>query len=702
MRFIAELLTLFYRLADNLSFMNLQPIRSTTFFRTPSGPVECVKDEAIVKFRGDSFVPTDALEVLERFPMPHSPATESTEMVRVKLDARGDMAGSIAALAELPGVEYAVPNHIIRLGAEETELSTPAQGTVPNDLVPELWGLRNHEKPGADISAPEAWKIHTGSDGPLIAVIDSGIDYNHPDLRENIARNPDEIPGDGIDNDKNGVVDDYFGYNAVDDNGDPLDRRGHGTHVAGTIAAVGNNGQGVVGVNWKARLLPIKIFNDQGVTTVDAILRGIAYARQRGALITSNSWGGANFNPAIFDAFAATPGLHVTAAGNDGGDLSRVPAFPANFPLDSILTVGATNKLDEPAVFSNFGRETVELFAPGRAILSTLPEGRYGVKSGTSMACPHVSGAAALVASAFPELTPEQIRDRLVFSTDPLASVSQKSISGGRLNAARALSKDTISPAAPNDFRVTSQDERTARFSWTGTGDDGWKEGAATAFEVRVSEQPITEGNWASARPLPTPRGQEIGQFHHAFYNQTPQRQESIIHAGFRAVDEVGNRSSLCTATAVLSPTPVVTSDSFDSASSEWTGTGRWQLVEQPERGHVWSCQPDGPKDGTFARLTSPPVDLSRVKESFLRFESRQDFDWQHLVYVDVSADGGKSWKRLDRLEDTGRWAKREYDLSEFDGRTVQIQISSEVLATKVGQGTMIDNFEVLGHPVSE
>ena len=672
-------------------------------FQTGSEPAECVPNEVILKVDSPDVALLDDSfggRVIERFSLGPSLRSESQEILRLRLEEGRDLAESLKRLTRMPGVQYAVPNHVLRLGPEATQfVELGGDGEwVPNDLHPDLWGLRNSASPGADISALEAWKKTTGSrQGPLIAVIDSGADYNHPDLRANIATNPGEIPGDGIDNDGNGVVDDYFGYNAIDDNGDPLDRRGHGSHVTGTIAAVGNNGQGVVGVNWNARILPIKIFNDQGVTTVDAILRGIAYARERGALITSNSWGGANFNPAIYDAFAATPGLHITAAGNDGGDLSRVPAYPANFPLDSILTVGATNRDDEPAVFSNFGRSTVELFAPGRDILSTLPGGKYGLKSGTSMACPHVTGVAGLVASAFPGITPEQIKDRLIFSTDPLSSISEMSISGGRLNAARALSEDSVPPSPPNDFVVTSEDARSARFSWTGSGDDGWTSGPATAFEVRVSDQPITEENWKQAQPLSTPRASEIGQYHHTVFQQTPQRAEKSVYAGFKAVDEVGNRSPLRTAEARLAATPVVHSDSFDEPSSRWQGTGRWQHVEHPDRGRVWSCQPAGRRAGTFARLTSPAFDLSGVQNSFLRFESRQDFEYNNLVYVDVSDDGGKRWKRLDRLEEHGVWGAREYDLSAYDGKSVQIQISSETLATKVGEGTIIDNFELLG-----
>jgi hypothetical protein len=171
------------------------------------------------------------------------------------------------------------------------------------------------------------------------------------------------------------------------------------------------------------------------------------------------------------------------------------------------------------------------------------------------------------------------------------------------------------------------------------------------------------------------------------------------VFAGFRAVDEVGNRSELRTAHAVLPATPIVTEDNFDQGDSSWTGEGRWTLVEHPGRGKVWSCQPAGTVNGSFSRLTSSEFDLSSSEQNFLRFESRQDFDWTNLVYVDISENGGERWQRLERLDDRGAWNKREYDLSAYDGKKVKIRISSESLATREGEGTMVDNFEILGYP---
>lgn len=626
-----------------------------------------------------------------------------TQVKRMKLPEGTDLAQALVAVKSLPGVAYAEPNQVIRLddrlpGKHGAELSQE-DPTVPNDLRPELWGLHNTEHPGADISAGEAWKISTGqANGPLIAVIDSGADYRHPDLASNIAQNPDEIPGDGIDNDGNGVIDDVFGYNAFEGHGDPLDGMGHGTHVTGTIAAVGNNGQGVVGVNWKARVLPVKIFHDRGLTTTDAILRGLAYAKARGAQITSNSWGGPSYSQAIHDAFAQNPALHIVAAGNDSENNDIKGSYPANYDLPNLVSVGASNKTDAPSWFSNFGRETVDVFAPGEEILSTVPGGEYGVKSGTSMATPHVTGVAGLVAGKFPDESPERLKDRLLYSSDPVEGLTNLAVSGGRLDAARALSGDTIAPASPNDFVVTHTGPREATFSWTATGDDGWRHGAASGFDVRVSSEPITEDNWSQARPLSTPRGKEIGDYLHANYSQLPQSRPTTVFAGFQALDEAGNRSKLVTATAHLPAASTVFSEDFDGEKSAFVGDGRWQREAVEGRGMVWSTLHSGEKEDVFSTLITPSIDLTTKKDSFLRFESRQNFSWSNNVFVEIRGEGDEDWLRLDTLKDRQEWKRREYDLSAFDGKMVQIRVRSENLGSKEGDGMMLDNFEVFGN----
>jgi subtilisin family serine protease len=390
-------------------------------------------------------------EVVEHFDVPESIFQSfGGELVRLKLPEGIELAEAIAAMKSDSRVVYAEGNEVIRLPESQDNGTAEA----PNDLDSKLWGLNNTGqdggKSGADIHAVDAWKVTTGdksANGPLIAIIDTGIDYNHPDLKANLFVNPGEVAGDGIDNDGNGVIDDVYGYNANADNGNPLDGHSHGTHVAGTIGAVGNNGIGVTGVMQNARLMAVKIFDDSGSTSTDAIVRGLMYATKMGADITSNSWGGGGYSHAIYDAFKTNPALHVIAAGNSGYDNDKRDNFPSNYDLDNIVAVAATTRVDEKASYSQYGAKNVDVAAPGSQIWSTIPGGRYGNKSGTSMATPHVSGVAGLIASAYPNASPAEIKERLIKGSDPVVALDGLTVSNGRVNAARSLEPNLLAPA---------------------------------------------------------------------------------------------------------------------------------------------------------------------------------------------------------------------------------------------------------------
>ena len=391
--------------------------------------------------------------VVEHFDVPESVFKSfGGELVRLQLPQGIELAEAIAAMKSDSRVVYAEGNEVIRL--PETQDNGEAEG--PNDLDSKLWGLNNTGqdggKAGADIHALDAWKVTTGdasANGPLIAVIDTGIDYNHPDLKANLWVNSGEVAGDGIDNDGNGVIDDVYGYNAQANTGNPLDGHSHGTHCAGTIGAVGNNGMGVTGVMQNARIMAVKIFSDSGSTSTDAIVRGLMYSAKMGADITSNSWGGGGRSQAIFDAFASNPALHVIAAGNSNYDNDKKDNFPSNYELDNIVAVAATTRTDERASFSQWGATTVDVAAPGAQIWSTIPGGKYGNKSGTSMATPHVSGVAGLIASAYPNATNAEIKERLIKGSDPVAALAGISVSNGRVNAARSLEPGLVAPSNP-------------------------------------------------------------------------------------------------------------------------------------------------------------------------------------------------------------------------------------------------------------
>jgi len=405
--------------------------------------------ELIIRTRGGfslngeegSVVKDFGATVIRQFDSPPGlQSSQAGEFLHIKLPEGVSVEDAAKAMAQDERVEFAVPNHIYTLPEVQ-------KGTVNDADFGKLWGLHNEGQTGgkadADIDAPEAWQIHTGRSqaegGHITAVIDTGVDYNHPDLKANMWVNPGEIAGNGIDDDGNGVIDDVHGYNAFADNGDPMDGQGHGSHCAGTIAAVGNDGVGVVGVNQKANIMAVKIFSDEGSTDAAAIIRGIQYATKMGARITSNSWGGPIPNAGIRQAFEESPAFHLVAAGNSGTNNDWFPSFPANYPLPNLLSVAATDHNDGLASFSQYGAKKVHLGAPGVDILSTVPGGGYDTYSGTSMATPHVAGAATLVASARPDITNDELRAALLGGVDQTEALAGKTTTGGRLNVHNSL-----------------------------------------------------------------------------------------------------------------------------------------------------------------------------------------------------------------------------------------------------------------------
>lgn len=351
----------------------------------------------------------------------------------------------------LESVEYLQSNYKLSV---TTSVSDTVNSTTTNDPdFSELWGLENQGQTGgtvdADIDAPEAWTLSTGQD-VVVAVIDSGVDYTHPDLIQNMWINTGEIAGNGIDDDGNGFIDDYHGYDFVNNDGDPFDDDGHGTHVAGTIAAVGDNDTGIVGVAPDAKIMALKFLDASGAgSTFDAI-QAIEYAILMGADITNNSWGGGGYSSALQEAIAAANDagqLFVAAAGNSASNIDFFPSYPASYDLDNIISVASTDDNDSLSSFSNYGATSVDLAAPGSDIYSTIPGGGYASFNGTSMASPHVAGVAALLLAQNPDLTPAELKQKILDTVDPLDSLQGLTVSGGRLNAYSALTDgDSPSP----------------------------------------------------------------------------------------------------------------------------------------------------------------------------------------------------------------------------------------------------------------
>ena len=318
---------------------------------------------------------------------------------------------------------------------------------TPNDPSYDyLYGLHNTGQSGgtadADIDAPDAWELTTGSADVLVGVIDTGIDYNHEDLADNMWVNPNEIPGNNIDDDNNGYVDDIRGWDFVNNDNDPMDDHFHGTHCAGTIGAVGNNGVGLTGVAWNVSLVGLKFLSSGGSGSTSDAIASVYYATSIGLDITSNSWGGGGFSQALKDAIddaAANDSLFIAAAGNSAVDNDSYPHYPSSYDSNNIIAVAATDRNDQLASFSCWGLESVDLAAPGVDIYSCFPSNSYSSISGTSMATPHVSGAAALLKSLIPSLTSSEIKSQLLQSVDTLASLDGLMATGGRLNVNNAF-----------------------------------------------------------------------------------------------------------------------------------------------------------------------------------------------------------------------------------------------------------------------
>ena len=365
---------------------------------------------------------------------------------RVNLKPTATVTSATSKLATLPGVQSAQPDYKIQIERTPNDPSFTSQWAFNNTG-------QNGGTAGADIRLPAAWNVSTGTGNTIVAVIDTGIDYRHPDLAPNLWQNPGEIPGNGIDDDGNGFRDDRIGANFIDNTGDPYDTNSHGTHVAGIIGAKGGNAVGVAGIDWNVRIMALKFIGPNGGFTSDAV-RAMNYAVTNGAKIINNSWGGGGYDAATSAAIgrARNAGvIVVNAAGNNGSDNDQSPFYPANYitQSDNVITVAATDSQDKLSSYSNFGRNTVTLGAPGTDILSTLPNNRYGSYSGTSMATPMVSGALALLWDQHPTWNYQQIIAKLKSSVDVLPSLTGKTITGGRLNVAKLLDAPTVSPPSP-------------------------------------------------------------------------------------------------------------------------------------------------------------------------------------------------------------------------------------------------------------
>jgi len=557
---------------------------------------------------------------------------------------------AIELFSKLPGVEVVQPNYVKRkVGA-------------PNDpSYASLWGLQNTAQAGnrgtlapvadADLDWPEAWDLidqRNPTQGQVIvAVIDTGVNYLHPDLAPVMWTNP------------NGATDGLHGWDFANNDNDPMDDDGHGTHCSGTIAGAGDNGIGVIGVARRnVRIMAMKFLGADGSgSTADAI-DCINYAVARGARVLNNSWGGGPFEQALYDAITAANNagaVFVAAAGNDYSDNDAIVSYPAGYNRPNVLSVAASTRHERVAEFSNWGKTTVDLAAPGEEILSTILGTGYAFYDGTSMATPHVSGAMAVLYSIGFTGTPAQAIALAMDSTDPCPAYAGKMVSEGRLNLAhmvtRHLGADTFAPAAITDLRLAVAAPTAVTLKFTATGDDG-ASGAVMRYDLRYG--PSAGFQFDAATRVG-------GGFVPAHAGATQYMPVAGLAAAtsytfqLRAIDDGGNAvlsNAFTTQTAPADPAGFT--DGMETGTNGWTTNATtstlWaRTTAQKRSGSTsWTDSPSGnyPKNQA-SNLVSPAISLAGAGAATLTFWQRYDVETSYDFCTVQASTNGTTWTTL-------------------------------------------------------
>jgi subtilisin family serine protease len=612
-----------------------------------------------------------------------------------------DLLATAKLLNARSDVEYVEANNIIRINK------------VPNDIdFSKQYGMHNTGTDGgtadADIDAVEAWEVSTGSKDVVVGIIDTGVDYSHPDIAPNYWSNPGEVGLDasgkdkttnGVDDDGNGYVDDFRGWDFVNKDNDPMDDHAHGTHCAAVIGARGNDGVGVSGVNWNTSLVGLKFLSGGGSGTLEDAVLAIEYANTLGLSMTSNSWGGGGYSQTMVDAIRAANErgiLFIAAAGNDSNNNDNSPSYPATYDVPNVISVAASDNKDQMAYFSNSGVRTVHVAAPGVDIYSAVLGGRYQKMSGTSMATPHVAGVAALVKSALPDATAAQIRARILNGVDRSSYWATRVQSGGRVNAMNSLEVDTIPPATVSDLSLVSSSTMSVTVQWSPVGDDNTN-GSASGYEIRSSARPITnDAEWQAATLVSSTQTIVDGKIQAVVlfgdFNQTG-------YLAVRATDNVGNQSRGVQSVEFATRAVNRFYDRNATSMDGFTAQAPWAIETLTDGTAVFSDSPGTTYENSVnVSLTSAPIsvpssDVTLSVELNADLESTYDF-----LNVELSTDGGVTWTAVDRLTGaTGGFVRKLYPLQGIAAdSSIQVRFRMES-DTSIGKdGVMVKNISLI------
>lgn len=609
---------------------------------------EFVPNQVIVRFKEGTAVSKvqETISTLGAFKSYQFKSSQALLLSVPGAISRADVLAMVAALNEVESVDYAAPNGILKVS------------TLPND--PEF--VKQTDL--INIQAQKAWNITQGSHDVLVGIIDTGVDYLHSDLVDNIWNNPGETGTDiegndkqtnGIDDDGNGYVDDLHGYDFVNNLSSPMDEYGHGTHVAGTIGASGNNGLGITGINWRVKMVALKTFGADGSGTDADIVKAVEYATQMNIPITNNSYGGAGYNQALKDAIEANSKkgfLFIAAAGNNSFDNDIVDFFPANYGVPNIISVAAVDDQGNKPSFSNWGSRKVDITAPGVDILSLAVSGSeepYVRMSGTSMAAPHVTGAAALIKAAYPDSDFLEIKTRIIYGADQLTTlllpnfpysgfrhdeypIDKPLVRGGRrLNLEKSLEQDVISPGSVGGVQISFSGLTSLEVRFQEAGDDG-SSGAASGYLAAVSSGPLTnEEAWAASKPIDL----SYFQVNSSGMMDAVVPDLAFLQKGYltlRSVDNAGNIGPLNPSLAfeLAQPKELFVNDGESNEGIISKDLFSWTVPflqeDVPGRGKVWSDTPPGER--IFREYTYMEFDQDiEVPHSdvVLQFESKLD-----------------------------------------------------------------------------